>query len=192
MLECLEAADRSTELDSLLGVFHGEFQASCCGTDLLGGQQNRCDIDHARIAADHRRGARCHAGQPSSRVQSVYRLGGHIAPAQNPSILNREHHIGDITVDHVVAVEDHRSYRCAGGKLLKGLAIGLIAGQQAQLGERCAEQGSGNQRPAQFFQHRCRVGQFAACATHLLGYDQCGHTDLLAQQCPKRFVVPAW
>ena len=51
VLERLEAADRPTELLSLLGVFDGEFQAARGRADLLGGQQDRRGIGHTGICA---------------------------------------------------------------------------------------------------------------------------------------------
>ena len=52
MLERLEAADRTAELHSALGVFDGQFQTAFGGTDLLGRQQDGRGVGEARVGAE--------------------------------------------------------------------------------------------------------------------------------------------
>ena len=86
---------------------------------------------------------RGHPREPAGRVDGAHRLGADILPAHPGRILHRDHHIGDVTVDDVVVIEDDRADRLPGGQLLDGVAIRLVGGEQRQLGQRRPEQGVG-------------------------------------------------
>ena len=60
------------------------------------------------------------------------RFGGHLAPAQDARLIDGDHHVGDLAVDHIVAIEDQCADRRTGGELLQGATVGIIAGQQGQ------------------------------------------------------------
>ena len=66
---------------------------------------------------------------------------------------------------------------------------GFVGGQQGQLDERRAEQGSGDQRTPQFGEHRGGVGQLAARTAELLRDYQGGDADLFTQHLPELGVV---
>ena len=105
-------------------------------------------------------------------------------------VLRGNHHIRDITVDDVFGTEHHRPDRRPLGEPLQCLAP-VPRRQQRQLGQRGAQQRRGHQRLAQLLEHHGGVGEFAACATEILGYDKRGGADLFAQQLPQRLVVAA-
>ena len=119
--------------------------------------------------------------QPAGRVDGGDRFGGDVGPAHQPGLVDPHDDVGDVAVDHVVAIEHHRTDGRAGGQLLQGLGVWLVPGQQRQLGQRRAKQGSGHQRAAQFLENRCGIGQFTTSTAEVLGDDESGDTHLLAQ-----------
>jgi len=75
----------------------------------------------------------------ASRIQGVRRFGGHVAPAQDAGVLDGDDHVGDVAVDHIVAIECQCADRRAGGQLLQGVTVWIIAGQQGQFCQRGAQ-----------------------------------------------------
>ncbi len=130
--------------------------------------------------------------QPRQRSRRVHGLDGgcgELGPAAQRLAVGGDDDIGDRTVDDEAGIEDDRSDRGALCQRFERFGVGLVGGEQRELGQRRAEQRRRRKGLAELLEHDGSVGELTTRAAKLLGHHKRGRSDLLAQQLPQRLVV---